>query len=130
MDDISIAVETLKGLHELGVELAIDDFGTGYSSLAYLRQFNIDRLKIDQSFIRNALNNSDDAAITRTIISLAHSLNLQVIAEGVETKDHEKFLIEHGCDEVQGFRYSKPVPKEEFWAFATGYNGKLNSFDS
>ena len=130
MDDISIAVETLKNLHELGVELAIDDFGTGYSSLAYLRQFNIDRLKIDQSFIRNALNNADDAAITRTIISLGHSLNLQVIAEGVETKDHEAFLVEQGCDEVQGFRYSKPVPKDEFWKFTQGYNGKLDSFDS
>jgi len=130
MDDISIAVETLKNLHELGVELAIDDFGTGYSSLAYLRQFHIDRLKIDQSFIRNALNNADDAAITRTIISLGHSLNLQVIAEGVETKDHEDFLVDQGCDEVQGFRYSKPVPKEEFWEFVHKYNGKLDSFDS
>ncbi len=129
MDDISIAVDTLKGLHELGVELAIDDFGTGYSSLAYLRQFNIDRLKIDQSFIRNALNNADDAAITRTIISLGHSLNLKVIAEGVETKDHEQFLIEHGCDEVQGFRYCKPVPKEDFWKFADGYINDLSSFD-
>ena len=129
MDDISIAVETLKKLHELGVELAIDDFGTGYSSLSYLRQFSIDRLKIDQSFIRNALNNPDDAAIARTIINLGHSLNLQVIAEGVETIDHEKFLIEQGCDEVQGFRYSKPVPKEEFWTFVEGYKGKLQGFD-
>ncbi len=130
MDDISIAVETLNKLHKLGVELAIDDFGTGYSSLSYLRQFNIDRLKIDQSFIRNALNNADDAAITRTIISLGHSLNLQVIAEGVETKDHEKFLIEHGCDEVQGFRYSKAVPKEEFQKFVDDYSGNLDSFNS
>ncbi len=130
MDDISIAVDTLKGLHELGVELAIDDFGTGYSSLAYLRQFNIDRLKIDQSFIRNALNNPDDAAITRTIISLGHSLNLQVIAEGVETKDHETFLLAEGCDEVQGFRYCKPIPKDEFWQFVTDYNGSLDSFDN
>lgn len=130
MDDISIALETLKKLHELGVELAIDDFGTGYSSLSYLRQFNIDRLKIDQSFIRNALINSDDAAITRTIINLGHSLNLSVIAEGVETIEHEKFLLDHGCDEVQGFRYSKPVPKDEFWKFAENYNGSLSSFSA
>jgi predicted signal transduction protein with EAL and GGDEF domain len=130
MDDISVAVDTLKRLHELGVELAIDDFGTGYSSLSYLRQFNIDRLKIDQSFIRNALNNADDAAIAKTIISLGHSLNLKVIAEGVETKDHEKFLMDEGCDEVQGFRYSKPVPQEDFWKFVQGYNGDLNSFDT
>ena len=128
MDDISIAVDTLKRLHELGIELAIDDFGTGYSSLSYLRQFNIDRLKIDQSFIRNALTNSDDAAIAKTIIKLGHSLNLKVIAEGVETKEHESFLMEEGCDEVQGFRYSKPVPKEDFWKFAENYNGSLDSF--
>lgn len=130
MDDISIAVETLKKLHELGVELAIDDFGTGYSSLSYLRQFNIDRLKIDQSFIRNALTNTDDAAIAKTIIKLGHSLNLKVIAEGVETQEHEKFLIEEGCDEVQGFRYSQAVPKDDFWKFAKDYNGSLDSFNS
>jgi diguanylate cyclase (GGDEF)-like protein len=128
MDDISVAVDTLKELHKLGVEIAIDDFGTGYSSLSYLRQFNIDRLKIDQSFIFNALNNSDDAAIAKTIIRLGHSLNLKVIAEGVETKEHEAFLIEEGCDEVQGFRYSKPVPEDEFRTFLKEYNGSLASF--
>lgn len=128
MDDISVAVNTLKSLHELGVELAIDDFGTGYSSLSYLRQFNIDRLKIDQSFIRNALNNADDAAIAKTIISLGHSLNLKVIAEGVETREHQQFLQDEGCDEVQGFRYSKPVPEDEFWQFVQNYNGDLDAF--
>ena len=130
MDDITIALNTLKGLHQLGVELAIDDFGTGYSSLSYLRQFSIDRLKIDQSFIRNALNNADDAAITRTIIRLGHSLNLKVIAEGVETKDHEAFLLKEECDEVQGFRYAKPMPAKEFWEFVQNYTGDLSSFDS
>lgn len=128
MDDINIAIDTLKKLHNLGAILAIDDFGTGYSSLSYLRQFSIDRLKIDQSFIRNALNNNDDAAITRTIINLAHSLNLQVIAEGVETKEHEDFLIKENCDEVQGFRYSKAIPKEEFARFIENYNNDLSSF--
>lgn len=129
MDDLTHTIRVLNDLHGLGVELAIDDFGTGYSSLSYLRQFPIDRLKIDQSFIRNALNNVDDAAITRTIIGLGHSLNLNVIAEGVETKEHEQFLIEHGCDEVQGFRYCRPVKAEEFLEFAQNYNGKLDSFD-
>ncbi len=128
MDDIQHTIQTLQALHSLGVELAIDDFGTGYSSLSYLRQFPIDRLKIDQSFIRNALNNPDDAAIARTIVGLGHSLNLKVIAEGVETKEHEDFLIEHNCDEVQGFRYSRPVPNEDFTKFATSYNGDLSSF--
>jgi EAL domain-containing protein (putative c-di-GMP-specific phosphodiesterase class I) len=118
----------LKELHSLGLELAIDDFGTGYSSLSYLRQFPIDRLKIDQSFIRNALNNPDDAAIARTIIALGHSLSLNVIAEGVETKEHEDFLVNEGCDEVQGFRYSRPVPHEELIDFVKSYNGKISSF--
>jgi len=129
MDDIEHTIETLKELHAIGVELAIDDFGTGYSSLSYLRQFPIDRLKIDQSFIRNALNDQDDAAIARTIIALGRALNLKVIAEGVETKEHETFLVNEGCDEVQGFRYCRPIAEKDFLEFATTYNGKLGSFD-
>ena len=128
MEDITHAITTLQQLHGLGCELAIDDFGTGYSSLSYLRQFPIDRLKIDQSFIRNALNNGDDAAIARTIIGLGHSLNLKVIAEGVETKEHEAFLAAEGCDEVQGYRYARPAPLEKFNVFIAGYNDDLASF--
>ena len=128
MDDINHTIQTLKDLHTLGVELAIDDFGTGYSSLSYLRQFPIDRLKIDQSFIRNALNDPDDASIAKTIIALGRSLNLKVIAEGVETREHENFLINEGCDEVQGFRYSKPLPNDRFIEFFKEYNGDLRSF--
>ena len=128
MDDIEHTVEILNALHSQGVELAIDDFGTGYSSLSYLSQFPIDRLKIDQSFIRNALNDKDNASIARTIINLGHSLDLKVIAEGVETKAHEDFLVQQGCDEVQGFRYSRPVPPEDFIKFAKEYNGDLSSF--
>lgn len=128
MEDIQHTIQILQNLHNLGVELAIDDFGTGYSSLSYLRQFPIDRLKIDQSFIRNALNNPDDAAIARTIVALGHSLNLKVIAEGVETRDHEKFLMDHGCDEVQGFRYSRPIPEEKFKVFIETYKGDITTF--
>ncbi|MCB9964855.1 MAG: EAL domain-containing protein [Rhodospirillales bacterium] len=128
MEDIEHTVTTLKELHALGIELAIDDFGTGYSSLSYLRQFPIDRLKIDQSFIRNALNDANDASITKTIITLGRALNLKVIAEGVETKEHEDFLRFEGCDEVQGFRYSKPVPYNEFLAFIKKYQGSLSEF--
>ena len=128
MEDIQQTIKTLKELHALGVELAIDDFGTGYSSLSYLRQFPIDRLKIDQSFIRNALNNTDDAAIARTIIALGRSLNLKIIAEGVETAAHEQFLISEGCDEVQGYRYSRPVPSQKFVEFMRLYTGKLDFF--
>ena len=129
MDDIEHTIQTLNDLHSLGVELAIDDFGTGYSSLSYLRQFPIDRLKIDQSFIRNALKNNDDAAIARTIVNLGHSLNLYVIAEGVETIEHEKFLIEHECDEVQGYRYCRPVSHDNFVEFIKDYDGKLEYFN-
>lgn len=128
MEDIQHTITILQNLHALGVELAIDDFGTGYSSLSYLRQFPIDRLKIDQSFIRNALNNPDDAAIARTIVALGHSLNLKVIAEGVETREHEAFLQAQGCDEVQGFRYSRPIPKQKFDVFMAEYNGDITVF--
>lgn len=130
MEDIQQTIRTLKELHALGVELAIDDFGTGYSSLSYLRQFPIDRLKIDQSFIRNALNNPDDAAIARTIIALGRSLNLKIIAEGVETIEHEEFLVREGCDEVQGYRYSKPVPPDKFTDLVGRYTGSLSFFNS
>jgi diguanylate cyclase (GGDEF)-like protein len=128
MDDVEFTIETLMKLNNLGVELAIDDFGTGYSSLSYLRQFPIDRLKIDQSFIRNALKDEDDAAITKTIISLGHSLNLKVIAEGVEELEHEEFLLKEGCDEVQGYRYSRPVPPEQVMEFFENYTGDLEYF--
>ena len=128
MEDIQHTITILQNLHALGCELAIDDFGTGYSSLSYLRQFPIDRLKIDQSFIRNALNNPDDAAIARTIVALGHSLNLKVIAEGVETKEHESFLMAQGCDEVQGYRYSRPVPKTKFNEFVGTYSGDIAVF--
>jgi len=128
MDDINHTIGILQELHALGVELAIDDFGTGYSSLSYLRSFPIDRLKIDQTFIRNALNDPDDASIARTIIALGRALNLNVIAEGVETVEQEEFLINEGCDEVQGFRYARPLPQDEIMQFLTNYNGDLKSF--
>ena len=122
MENMQTTIDILNQLHRLGVELAVDDFGTGYSSLSYLRQFPIDRLKIDQSFIRNALVNPDDRMITKTIINLGHSLNLKVIAEGVETNDHENFLKEEGCDEVQGFKYTKPIPADQFEEYVINYN--------
>lgn len=130
MDDLNHAVDVLQKLHGLGVELAIDDFGTGYSSLSYLRKFPIDRLKIDQSFIRDALNDPNDASITKTIIALGSALGLKVIAEGVETKEHEAFLMEQNCDEVQGFRYSRPVPEDKFFEFINQYTGKFDYFDA
>lgn len=125
MENMHVAIDILGQLHQLGVELAVDDFGTGYSSLSYLSQFPIDRLKIDQSFIRNALVNNDDRMIAKTIITLGHSLNLHVIAEGVETIEHEEFLRAEGCDEVQGFKYTKPLPQDQMREFVINYNRNL-----
>ena len=101
---------TLERLKETGIRISIDDFGTGYSSLSYLRRFPIDTLKIDQTFIKDVLENSNDQAIVTSIIQLAHNLNLRVIAEGVETKEMVLYLNKKKCDEMQGFLYSKPLP--------------------
>jgi diguanylate cyclase (GGDEF)-like protein len=111
------AINVLQELRSAGLQIAIDDFGTGYSSLSYLRRLPLSSLKIDISFIRNMLTNQSDAVIVRTIIAMAHSLNLKVIAEGVETEEQLAFLKEHGCDVIQGYLVSKPVPAEEFAKF-------------
>ena len=103
----------LEELHRMGVGLSIDDFGTGYSSLNYLKRFPIDKLKIDQSFIRDLSVDSDDAAIVQAIIALAHGLRLRVVAEGVERADQYHYLRELGNDEYQGFLYSRPLPAAE-----------------
>ena len=109
-------VTSLLTLRDIGVKVSIDDFGTGYSSLAYLSRFPIDKLKIDIAFIREVTHNPQDAAIARTIIELAHSLQLQVIAEGVETVEQLAFLTENGCDQVQGYLFCRPLPPLELEA--------------
>jgi diguanylate cyclase (GGDEF)-like protein/PAS domain S-box-containing protein len=106
-------IETLQNLRSLGIGISIDDFGTGYSSLAYLRRFPVDKLKIDMAFIRGITTNADDAAIVLAIIRMAHTLKLQVIAEGVETKAQLDYLRAHGCEQVQGYYYSRPLPVPE-----------------
>lgn len=101
--------QVLKRLKKLNVQLAVDDFGTGYSSLSYLMEFPLDRLKIDKLFIRNISHNSDRAIIVNTIIALGHDLGLRVLAEGVETEAEQEYLLAHGCDEVQGYLYARPM---------------------
>ncbi|MFK0085809.1 EAL domain-containing protein [Pseudomonas sp. NPDC090755] len=113
LDSVEHIIATFRQLHELGVKLAIDDFGTGYSSLSYLKRFPVDYVKIDQAFIRGLAEGSEDAAITRAIIVMAKSLNLKVVAEGVETPEQLHFLREQGCNEVQGYLISRPVPAIE-----------------
>jgi predicted signal transduction protein with EAL and GGDEF domain len=107
------SVRVLEGLRDLGVAIAIDDFGTGHSSLAYLQRLPVDKLKIDRSFVTDLPLGESQAAIARAVIALGHSLRLQVLAEGVETVEQANFLREHGCDEVQGFFYGRPVEAEE-----------------
>ncbi|MEN8303237.1 MAG: EAL domain-containing protein [Campylobacterota bacterium] len=113
MNNPEEAIKILQGINDLGIELAIDDFGTGYSSLAYLKRLPINKLKIDQAFVRELPDDEEDVGITRAVIALAKSLNLRIIAEGVETKEQKDFLVENGCKDIQGYFYAKPMPADE-----------------
>jgi diguanylate cyclase (GGDEF)-like protein/PAS domain S-box-containing protein len=113
MSNADHTIEVLGSLKALGIRIAIDDFGTGYSSLAYLKRFPIDKLKIDIAFVRDITTNPDDAAIALAIISMAHSMHMQVIAEGVETRAQIAFLRRQRCDQIQGFYFSRALPSEE-----------------
>lgn len=113
LDDIDTMISKMIALRKLGVGFELDDFGTGYSSLQYLKKLPLNQLKIDQSFVRDLINDDNDKAIVRTIISMAHSLNLKVIAEGVETAGQLDFLKAEGCDHYQGYFFSKPLPIDE-----------------
>jgi len=116
MYDIEEAAQVISHIKKQGIRVAIDDFGTGYSSLAYLKRFHIDKLKIDQSFVRELVDNADDSAIVRAIISMSHNLRLEVVAEGVETQKQLDFLKALNCDQIQGFFFSEALPPEEFAA--------------
>ena len=116
MREVNEAMQILASLKNLGLSIAVDDFGTGYSSLNYLKQFPIDVLKIDRTFVDGLPEGEQDAQIARAIIAMAHSLNLAVIAEGVETHEQLEFLREHGCDEVQGYLFGRPMPAHQFEA--------------
>jgi len=125
MDDQEFAINTLKELKEMGFQLSIDDFGTGYSSLSYLKKFPIDRLKIDRSFVQDLEHNEEDYAIVRAIIDLAHTLNITVIAEGVEEEGQKKLLQQLNCDIIQGYLYSRPLDGAAFTLYLQQQRKKL-----
>ncbi|MGF2038307.1 MAG: EAL domain-containing response regulator [Nostoc sp. CmiVER01] len=117
MQDVNSAIATMSKLQSLGVKIAIDDFGTGYSSLIYLKNLPINTLKIDRYFIHNVANDPQKSAITKALIQMAHNLNLDVVAEGVETEAELAFLRQHNCNSMQGFLFSRPLPAAEFEKF-------------
>jgi diguanylate cyclase (GGDEF)-like protein len=114
LNDVNSTIETMSALKEIGVQFSLDDFGTGFSSLQYLKRLPLNQLKIDQSFVRDIAEDSSDQAIVQTIIAMAQTLNLNVIAEGVETKAQQALLLESGCTHFQGYLFGKPVPIDEF----------------
>ncbi|MCQ8117329.1 two-component system response regulator [Methylomonas rosea] len=124
LDHIDDALITLRELQALGVKISIDDFGTGYSSLSYLKKLPISELKVDHCFVRDLPHNEDDMAITAAILALADALSLEVVAEGVENEDQANFLLDSGCEVVQGFLYNKPMPAGEFAAFVVRFNSR------
>ena len=126
VDDAQDVNLVLERLHELGVHISIDDFGTGYSSLNYLKRFSIDTLKIDQSFVRDLPDDPDDSAIVITIIAMARSLRLGLVAEGVETEAQLAFLKAHGCEEIQGYLAARPLPPEDFEQWLSTHSPRWN----
>jgi EAL domain-containing protein (putative c-di-GMP-specific phosphodiesterase class I) len=114
MDNIDNTIEQLRELTSMGIHISIDDFGTGYSSLSYLKKLPIDRLKIDQSFVRDIVRDPDDRAIISAVTSMARSMGIRTVAEGVETEEQLSFLRASGCDEAQGFLFSRPLTAEKF----------------
>lgn len=114
MRNIEQTIATLQALKKLGVRISLDDFGTGYSTFGYLQRFPVDSLKINRSFITDITTNPENAAIAKAIIAMAHSLNIKVIAEGVETQGQFDYLAEHQCDAIQGYVVSIPLPAKDF----------------
>jgi EAL domain-containing protein (putative c-di-GMP-specific phosphodiesterase class I) len=126
MTDIEETMVVLRAFKDAGLRIAIDDFGTGYSSLSYLKQFPVDYLKIDRSFVANIHTDGDDAAICAAIVAMAKKLNLMVIAEGVESEEQLFFLREQGCDQVQGFLFAKPMQADELARLFDETGGKVS----
>jgi EAL domain-containing protein (putative c-di-GMP-specific phosphodiesterase class I) len=117
MNDAALTVSIMRELGAEGMRLSVDDFGTGYSSLGYLRRFPLDSIKIDRSFVTDLAEEPDDATIVRTVIAMAHALDLEVVAEGVETSEQLAFLAAEHCDRVQGFFFSQAIPAASLRAY-------------
>jgi EAL domain-containing protein (putative c-di-GMP-specific phosphodiesterase class I) len=113
MRNVARAIEVLDTIQSRGIRLAIDDFGTGYSSMSLMKQFPIDTIKIDRSFVRDLPDDTEDRAIAQAIISMGKALGMTIVAEGVETVEQREFLRSHGCDEMQGYLFSRPVAPEQ-----------------
>lgn len=129
MQDTGSALQALNDLHDLGVSIALDDFGTGYSSLSYLKQFPVDMLKIDRAFVSDLPGDNDDVAIVHAIIAIAEKLQMEVIAEGVETREQQDFLRKAGCGLLQGYFIKRPIPADELLRFAQHLNFELGKSD-
>ncbi len=121
IEDIENIVATMNILKDMGLKLVIDDFGTGYSSLSYLKQFPVDKLKIDRSFINEMISNENDAAIAKAIINLGHSLKLEVLAEGIENEFQKNFVTANGCDFAQGYYFKAPQVADELFDYLVNY---------
>ena len=127
LSDIQNSLATIESLRAMGVKMSIDDFGTGYSSLSYLQQFKVEKLKIDQSFVRSIGSSAEGMEIVRAIIQLGKTLQLQVIAEGVETELHHRTLLDLECDEAQGYLFSRPVPAPDLLPFLKDWSNKTHT---
>jgi EAL domain-containing protein (putative c-di-GMP-specific phosphodiesterase class I) len=130
MQDVDTVLKTLNELHELGVKLAIDDFGTGYSNLGYLRRFPIDKLKVDQSFIRHIDCEPINVEIVRAIAALAKSMSLELVAEGIETDGELTIAESSGCEFFQGYRFSKPLPADQLELWLENHNKSNSTTDT
>jgi EAL domain-containing protein (putative c-di-GMP-specific phosphodiesterase class I) len=129
LQDVEKTLLELKVLKEAGVSLSIDDFGTGYSSLSYLKRFPIDTIKIDRSFVQDLHQDTDDAAICAAILAMSRQLGLNVVAEGVETREQLAFLRRHKCNHIQGYICSRPLPAAAFFALLIKISGKAANSD-
>ncbi len=120
IDNLAVVANTLHAIRASGISIAVDDFGTGYSTLNYLQKLPVDIIKVDQQFIRDIPHSTEDMTLVKAVIAMAHSMGLDVVAEGVETEEQASFLRKHSCEELQGYLFSRPLPADEFEVMLRG----------